>query len=173
MIAIALVVAALGFLGGAWLIAREIGGARRDATLQGLLALFGPTIERARQDPRQLLAWHPLATAARRLYPDAFLMLDGAVGDTFPFTKVALEEAHARWTTDWLAWERDHDADYKQRASAVEAEMIARGAPPTDPARARLAQIEREKLERYQERYQEYVRVSKALAGLSKAEEKR
>jgi hypothetical protein len=35
-------------------------------------------------------------------------------------------------------------------------------------ARARLDAVEREKLELYQRRYEEYVRVSKALQSLSK-----
>ena len=69
--------------------------------------------------------------------------------------------AHARWSADWLAWERTHDADYKLKAAQVEADISARG--DSTLGRARLDAVEREKLDKYQRRYEEYARVSKAL----------
>ena len=69
-----------------------------------------------------------------------------------------------------MAWERQHDLDYKRRASAAEAELSRAG--ETDPAtvRARLAAIGQEKLQTYQERYEEYVRIGKAIAAQEAAE---
>jgi hypothetical protein len=77
-----------------------------------------------------------------------------------------IQAAHAQWTADWLAWERAHDAEYKLKAAAAEADLAAANTPV---ARARLEATEREKLELYQRRYQEYVRVAKALQALSTA----
>jgi hypothetical protein len=139
--------------------------AARSRTLQ-LIALFAPGVAAARDDPRALLAWQPLAATARRIFADEFAALDTACGATFPFSPADLQAAHARWTADWLAWEGSHDTEYKLEAAAVEAELAASGAPIDHLARARLAAIDREKLERYQRRYEEYTRVSKALQTL-------
>ena len=79
----------------------------------------------------------------------------------FPFGAEQLEAAHARWSADWLAWERTHDADYKLKTAQIEAEISAEGGSAL--ARARLDAVEREKLDKYQRRYEEYARVSKAL----------
>jgi hypothetical protein len=119
----------------------------------------------ADEDPRQILRWARLASTARRLFPEEFAELDRAAGHPFPFGKKDAEAAHARWTAEWLAWERTHHEDYKMRAAKAESEI---GHLNEDPAigRARLAAIEREKLERYQQRYEEYIRVAKALAAL-------
>jgi hypothetical protein len=135
----------------------------RDRTLR-LLALFAPALAAADQDVRVLLVWHPLATAARRMFPQDFALLDEAAGGSFPFSVPAIEAAHARWSADWLGWERTHDAEYKLKAAQVEAELAAGG--PTPIGRAKLDAVEREKLELYQRRYAEYVRVSKALQAL-------
>ncbi len=149
------------------LIAREIKAWREEAARRQVLqvmALLGPAVPAAAEDPRALLAWQPLASAARSAFPDALAALDRAAGATFPFSDEKIQAAHARWTADWLAWELAHDAEYKLKSAAAEAEVAASGG--SSLARARLDSIEREKLDRYQRRYEEYVRVAKALQGL-------
>jgi hypothetical protein len=130
-----------------------------------LAALFAPAIERALDDPRVLLTWQPLAKTLRTRFPEEFAALDSASGSTFPFNKDVLAAAHARWTADWLAWEKSHDATYKLKALAAQQEL--KGDTTSDLARAKLDAVEREKLELYQRRYEEYVRVGKALRGLA------
>lgn len=153
-----------------WAAVRVVGAVRalgrdreRDRMLD-LLSLFAPAVSAAAADARVILVWRPLADTARRLFPDEFARLDAAAGGAFPFSRERLEAAHAGWTTDWLAWERTHDSEYKLKAAAVEQEMAVTGASPV--LRARLEAVEREKLESYQRRYEEYVRVAKALQGL-------
>jgi hypothetical protein len=141
--------------------------ARDDASRERALSvaqMFAPGIAAAHADPRALLVWQPLAKAARQLCPSEFSTLDAAMGGTFPFTPEQVQAAHAQWTADWLAWERTHDADYKLKAAAAEHELAASGGSPI--MRARLEAVEREKLDSYQRRYQEYVRVAKALQAL-------
>jgi hypothetical protein len=101
---------------------------------------------------------------ARALFAEEFARLDRATGGRFPFTEDWLQEAHSRWTAEWLAWERTHDADYKVRVAAVEHEISASGSSLL--ARAKLDAIEGEKLDVYQRRYEEYIRVAKALQAL-------
>lgn len=149
------------------LVAREISASRAQAARRELLdvmALLGPAIPAAADDPRMLLAWQPLVSAVRRSCPDALAALDRAAGTTFPFGREKIEAAHARWTADWLAWEHAHDGECKLKAAAAEAEVAASGGSAL--ARARLDGVEREKLERYQRRYEEYVRTAKALQAL-------
>lgn len=134
--------------------------ARRLRRVQ-LLALFAPGVASAVADPRAILAWQPLAAAARKLFPEDFADLDRAAGASFPFSDEQIQAAHARWSAEWLAWERTHDAEYKLKAAAVEEQMKASGGSAL--LRAQLESVEREKLERYQRRYEEYTRVSKAL----------
>ena len=165
-IAVTVLAAVCGVVG--LLLTTLLRARRRDAQILGLLATFGPVVERARSDPRVLLAWYPTAEAARRTFPEAFAALDQNGTDRFPFGAVQLETAHARWTTDWLEWERDHDAEYRQKSEAIEAEFD-RFAGATSQAQARLETLEREKLERYQRRYEDYVRTSRALANLTGA----
>ena len=129
-----------------------------------LLGLFASGVATAAEDPRALLTWQPFASMARRLFPDDFAELDRAAGGTFPFSREQIEAAHARWSTDWLAWEQTHDAEYKLKAAAAEEEL--RASPGSSVLRARVERVEREKLERYQRRYEEYTRVSKALRNL-------
>jgi len=143
-------------------IASSHEAASRERTI-GLLDLFAPSLGAADADPRALLVWQPLARAARRLFPDEFKSLDAAAGAPFPFGKPQLDAAHSRWTAEWLAWERNHDAEFKLKAAAESAAV--RDLEPS-LARARLEGIEREKLERYQRRYEEYIRVGKALQAL-------
>jgi hypothetical protein len=168
LIAALIVAAAVGVAG--WRIvtemelSRQSGGPAGGERLAHLLDLFAPGMSAAAADPRALLVWQPMATAARQLFPAEFASLDSAFGRTFPFTLDQLQAAHARWTTDWLGWERTHDGECKLKAAAIEEELGERIA--TTYGRARLEAVERDKLERYQRRYEEYTRTSKALQGL-------
>ena len=165
---------AAGIVGAALIAAAWIVASRRPIQAAGsqdasarqleILAAFAPGIAAAAEDPRALLVWQPLASTARNLFPDDFAAIDRAAGGTFPFSSAFIQSAHARWSTDWLAWERTHDAEYKLKAATVEEELRTSGATPAQ--RARLESIEREKLERYQRRYEEYTRVSKGLKQL-------
>jgi hypothetical protein len=163
----ALIVAA-AVLAAAFLIGARVSAAaasdheaaRRVRRLQ-LMALFAPGIAAASDDPRAILAWQPLAAAARALFPDDFAELDRAAGAAFPFSDAQIQAAHARWSAEWLAWECAHDAEYKLKAAGVEEQLKASGGSAV--LRAQLENVEREKLERYQRRYEEYTRVSRAL----------
>ncbi len=162
----ALVVAAAIVWAGR-LVAGEIKASRAAASRARsleILTLLTPGMLACINDPRTLLVWQPLAMTVRRLFPDECATLDAAAGATFPFDTNQLEAAHARWTADWLAWERAHDAEFKLKAAAAESEMTVAGATPL--LRAQLDAVEREKLERYQRRYEEYVRTAKALQAL-------
>jgi hypothetical protein len=147
------------------LILRAIQRYRREATLRSVLMTFAPVAAASAHDPRHLLAWYPIAAATRKLFPDAFRELDAAVGSPFPFTKEHLQAAHARCTAAWLAWERTHDAEYALKTAELEDER-ARTPGRSALLNARLSALEREKLETYQQRYQEYVETSKALKAL-------
>ena len=70
------------------------------------------------------------------------------------------------WSPQWLAWEREHDLEYKRRATELEVELEGASPVRSTVLRARLAEVEQEKLLRYQERYEEYVRVGKAIGDL-------
>jgi hypothetical protein len=162
----ALIVAA-AVLWGARSIGRELAAAR-DTAIRGralqLLGIFAPALGAVDDDPRALLVWQPLAGAARQLCPDEFAALDRAANARFPFSANRIEAAHARWTADWLAWEGAHDVEYKLKSAGAERDLSESGGSAL--ARARLEAIEHEKLERYQRRYEEYVRVAKALQAL-------
>jgi hypothetical protein len=134
------------------------------ARTAALLALFAPGVADAQRDPRGFLVWQPIAAIARRLFPSEAAALDGAAGGRFPFTVEQIQNAHAQWTAEWLAWERAHDAIYKRKAAVASAALGAGGDPST--IRGELDAIEQEKLDLYQRRYTEYVRVGKALQSL-------
>jgi hypothetical protein len=162
----ALIVAA-AVLVAAFRIAKAIQTSRPDQTRAralDLMALFAPAVSAGAENPRAILVWQPLARMARQLFPKEFAELDAAAGGTFPLSQERLQAAHAQWTADWLGWERTHDSEYKLKAAIVEQEIAASGASPV--LRARLDGVEREKLELYQRRYEEYVRVAKALQAL-------
>src|SRR5262245_35693366 len=128
------------------MIAAEIRAAREEAGRGRALAILrtlAPGLEAARSDPRALLVWHPLAQTVRQLFPAECASLDRAAGGRFPFTPDQLRTAHAQWTTDWLAWERAHDAAYKDRAAAAERELGASG--DSTAGRALVDAIERGK----------------------------
>ena len=165
VIAALIVAAAIG--AAAFVIATELRAARDEATRARALTIlqtFAPGIEAAQADPRAMLVWQPLARAVRQLFPSECMALDKGAGGSFPFTREQMQAAHSRWTTDWLAWERAHDADYKDRAAVAEHELAAANGSPA--ARARVDAIEREKLDLYQRRYQDYVQIAKALQAL-------
>ena len=132
--------------------------------IAALLALFAPAVAAAAADPRVLLSWQPVAVAARGLFPKEFAALEAAFGAPFPFGPEQLQRAHDRWTADWLAWERRHDAEYKLKAATVEHEL----GPDTTSSfgRVRFGAVEREKLDLYQQHYEEYTRVAKGLQAL-------
>jgi len=149
-------------------IAAALDAMKKEVALSRTLTVLGvflPAVSAATLDPQAVLTWEPLARTARQLFPDEFAHLDRAWGSTFPLGSDRIQAAHARWTADWLAWERTHDAEYKLKAAALEEELIRSEASPL--VRAQLDSIEREKLERYQRRYEEYVRVGKALQALA------
>jgi hypothetical protein len=163
----ALVVAA-AVVGAGVYVAKELAAARGElarARSLELMTVFASGIAAAATDPRALLVWQPLAASARALYPAEFLELDKAAGGRFPFTREQIEDAHARWSADWLTWEQSHDATYKMKAAEIQREIAAGGSAAL---RDRLDAVEREKLELYQRRYSDYVRVSKGLQALTK-----
>jgi hypothetical protein len=166
ILAAAIVSAAVVF--AAVLVSRsrgKAGGPDNDAARRlQVLALFVPGVAAAAEDPRALLVWLPLASTARALFPDDFAAIDRAAGGRFPFSREHVEAAHARWSAEWLMWEASHDTEYKLKAAAAEEDL--RASPGSPVLRARLDSVEREKLERYQRRYEEYTRVSKALKNL-------
>ena len=129
-----------------------------------IASLFAPALPLVQNDPRALLAWQPLANTLRQRFPDEFAALDSAAGSTFPFSKDVISGAHARWTAEWLAWERSHDATYKLKA--LEAQQQLQSSGDQAVARAKVDAVEREKLDAYQRRYEEYIRVAKALQQL-------
>ena len=158
MVLAAALIASAAVAWGASVIVAELRKARdqqQKARVLDIAALFAPAIAASQSDPRVLLTWQPLARQLRAVDPYAFAELDKAAGATFPFTADHIQSAHAHWTTEWLSWERAHDAEYKMRAAEAQA----------SPARAEV--IEREKLETYQRRYEEYIRVARALQALA------
>ena len=136
----------------------------RDRQLS-IATLFAPAFGQVQDDPKALLTWQPLATTLRKQFPEEFAALDAAAGSKFPFSNDVIAAAHARWTTEWLAWERTHDATYKLKAAELQQEL--KGSADTTATRARLDAIEHEKLDTYQRRYEHYIRVAKALQALS------
>jgi hypothetical protein len=168
MVALALTVVAVAIVWSGFRIAREMRAMRDEAARGRTLAivqLLAPGLESAQTDPRALLVWQPVARTLRQLLPAEYETLDAAAAGPFPFTPQQIEAAHARWTADWLAWERAHDSEYKVKAAVAEQEIAASGG--TAASRARLDAIEREKLELYQRRYQDYVQIAKALQSLA------
>jgi hypothetical protein len=154
----------------AWAVARRSGGdaaQRADAARSRQLAIIGafaPAIAAAADDPRAIAVWQPVARMARALLADDFAAIDRAYGAPFPFSPATIRDAHAKWSTEWLSWERSHDVEFKRRAALAAPEP---GAPASASIKATLDAIENEKLELYQRRYAEYVRVAKALQALA------
>ncbi len=157
--------AALIFL--LWRVGDELRRQRRETTLQHVLATFAPAIVASQHDPKQLTVWYPMAQASRKLFPDAFKDLDAAAGGAFPFTREQVKAAHSRCTADWLAWERAHDAEYSLKVAEVQDHIDRTQGPASPLLRTQLAALEQQKLERYQHRYEEYIKTAKALAALT------
>ncbi len=173
MILLSAALVAGAIAGAAWFVGSAMSASRRESTsdrVATLLTLFAPALTIAQEDPRTVLNWHPIANAARRLFPDEFASLDRATGGRFPFPPERLEAAHARWTADWLAWELAHDTEYKLKTAVAAHDPTAGEGMATAVVRARLDAIEREKLDLYQRRYAEYVRTAKALQALIEAD---
>jgi hypothetical protein len=159
----AAVVAGALLLGVAQVV-RELRASREDAARDRSLAivqLFAPALDAIQADPRVLMVWQPLARTVRQLYPSESAAVDRASGGAFPFSREMMAAVHARWTADWLTWERTHDADYKLKEAVLQEELAAVGDSPA--GRARFDALEREKLALYQRKYEEYTRVAKAL----------
>jgi hypothetical protein len=148
------------------LITRELKRLRAETAIQSMVQTFGAAQASALHDPRQLLVWHPIAEASRKLFPAAFAAIDAAIGTRFPFSKELVERVHAKVSSDWLAWEKAHDEEYRIKAAAAEEEIGSATGGAGAIARARLDRIQHEKIERYQQRYEEYVRTAKALQAL-------
>jgi hypothetical protein len=159
-----LIVAAIAAVG--WVLRGVIERGQRDAAVLSVMQTFGPGQTAVQHDPKQLLVWYPLAEASRKLFPAAFAALDSATGARFPFSRDAVERGHAKVTSDWLAWEQAHDEEYRIRAAAAEQELSGASGAEAAVKRARLDRIQHEKIERYQQRYEEYARTSKALQAL-------
>ena len=143
-------------------IVREMRAAREEAVrgrAMAIVQLFAPALDAV------LLVWQPLARAVRQLYPVESASIDRANGTAFPFGRDMMAAAHARWTSDWLTWEQNHDTEYKLKAAVLHAELAAAGESAV--GRARFEALEREKLALYQRRYEEYTRVAKALQALA------
>ena len=154
IVAALIVAAAIVWMGLRIADAQRASGAERTRDRQlRILATFAPGISAAAGDPRAILVWEPLARAARQVSGTEFTALDRAAGGTFPFSNDRLQMAHARWTTDWLAWEGRHDAEFKLRVAA-------------SAGRAQTEAIEAEKLEQYQRHYEEYITVARGLQRL-------
>lgn len=142
---------------------------QRQEILMQLFRMFSVPITQAQADPKVLARWSELSVQMRGLFPDIFRKVEASSGVPFPFSFELIESAHAKWTSDWLAWERKHDLEYKERIRAVESELnkVSESiSDETSALRSRLNAIELEKLGRYQERYEEYVRVGKTIAEL-------
>jgi len=155
-----------GLIALGWLVIHHAQVRRRDAALHAALQTFGPALVDVQKDARALLVWQPLAEANRRLFPDAFAALDQVTGRRFPFPKETIEHAHAKWTAQWLTWEKAHDEEYRLKAATVEHEMRGLTGEAATLAKARLQRVQHEKLELYQQRYEDYIRTAKALQAL-------
>ena len=168
MVIIATLVLAAALVLSAFRIAAELAALRRESarnrTLQ-IAAMFAPGLAAAQDDPRALLTWQPLALKVRTLFPEEFAALDKASGEPFPFSPERLQAAHARWTADWLAWERAHDAQSKLKAAEAAHDLAASNNAPV--MRARCDAVEQDKLESYQRHYEEYIRIAKGLQSLT------
>ena len=132
-----------------------------------LLQTFAPALAAAQADParcsRGSRSRTPRAACCRRISRRSI----GRPAAAFPFTADDIEAAHARWTADWLAWERAHDAEFKLKAAV--AGTRARRVGRVAGAARELDAVEREKLDIYQRRYEEYVRIAKALQALTRS----
>ena len=111
MTAILLIGLAAAIGAAALVISLQLRRSRDDSRAAALLALFASASMDVREDPRRLLDWQPTIDLARRLFAPAMQRLDAAAGRPYPFGPAEAREAHARWTSAWLAWELAHDEE--------------------------------------------------------------
>ena len=163
MIVLVVLISGVAVAYAAWRIGDLIERQNREAAILQLLATFAPSVAAVQRDPTQVLAWYPAAQASRKLFPEAFTELDRAAGGAFPFTKEQLLSAHARCSSDWLAWERANEAEYALKTAEVQ-DAIERAGHASPLLRTRLAALEQQKLQDYQQRYEEYIKTAKAIA---------
>ena len=166
MIALAVLICGAGVAFGLWRIAEALDRQRHDAVLHQLVATFAPAISAVQQNPKNLLVWYPIARASRTLFPEAFTALDRASGGAFPFNNDLVQSAHARCSSDWLAWENANEAEFALKIAQVQ-DDIDRAGQPSPLLRTRLAAIEQQKLQAYQQRYEEYIKTAKAIASFA------
>lgn len=117
-------------------------------------------------DPRAILGWANSFDTIRRLFPVVIKRIEQVSGRSFPISDDFIEAAHARCTAEWLAWERKHNAEYQEKTALLDADIGATDRMADPEIRARSARLEDEKLQSYQQRYEEYVSIGKALAEL-------
>jgi len=139
---------------------------RQERAIQSFLATFGSAKASASNDPKQLLVWEPLAETSRGLFPGAFRAIDKATGYRFPFSKELLQEAHDKWTGAWLAWEVSHDEEYRFKKDLLNQELKLASEDEAERLKVRLSHMQNEKIQRYQARYEEYIRTAKSLQAL-------
>ena len=131
-----------------------------------LLTSVGPAVARA--DGRELLGWRSVATALREVLPDAVRDHRAGHGSSpFRFRGRSSTTPTPAGRPTGSRGNGRHDIRFRQRASALEAELRGSGRVDTASGQARLAALDDEKLQDYQCRYEEYVRVGKALAALA------
>ena len=106
-----------------WLIISRNRRAHEERLMLEILQLFKTSRIEGKKDPQSLVAWAELSVISRRLFPSAFETLDRATQGRFPFSDEFIEDAHARWTSEWLSWELKHDREYKEKAMVVENEL--------------------------------------------------
>jgi hypothetical protein len=166
--ALAILISGAAVAYGLWRIGDLLERQSRQDTVRQLVATFAPSVAAVQRDPKQLLAWYPVVQTSRTLFPDAFKELDRGAGGSFPFSKEQLQAAHARCTSDWLAWEHANEAEFALKTAQVQ-DDIDRAGHTSPLLRTRLAAIEQQKLQGYQQRYEEYIKTAKAIAAYSDA----
>ena len=117
-------------------------------------------------DPRVILGWANSFNTIRKLFPVTIKRIEQISGRSFPISDDFIDAAHARCTAEWLAWERKHNAEYQEKTALLEADIAATDRMADPEIRAKYARLEDEKLQSYQQRYEEYVSIGKALAEL-------
>ena len=150
----------------AWLVVIKTRHAREERLLLDILQLFKAARVEGKKDPQSLVGWAELSLICRRLFPNAFERLDRAAGGQFPFSDEFVEEAHGRWTSEWLSWEQRHDREYKEKAMVVENQLKSAADQERDLLVSRLDSVNSEKLQTYQSRYELYVKMGKSIARL-------
>ena len=124
----------------------------------------------ATSDPRVILGWAHSFKIIRHLFPKEIQRVEDISGQSFPVSNAIVEQVHARWTAEWLAWELKHDADYREKAALLQSDVTVTDQETASKLRARSSRLEDEKLQSYQQRYEEYVSVGKALTDLQKTD---